>query len=39
MNGATVKLLDGNTFVVSDERGHVEAAGNDPAGQFSFDTR
>jgi glycogen debranching enzyme len=39
MNGATVKLLDGNTFVVSDERGDVEASGTDPTGLFSFDTR
>jgi glycogen debranching enzyme len=39
MNGTTVKLLDGNTFVVSDERGDVEAASTDPTGLFSFDTR
>jgi glycogen debranching enzyme len=34
-----VKILDGNTFVVSDERGDIEASHTDPTGLFSFDTR
>ncbi|HWD46352.1 MAG TPA: glycogen debranching N-terminal domain-containing protein [Actinomycetota bacterium] len=34
-----VKILDGNTFVVSDERGDIEASRTDPTGLFSFDTR
>jgi glycogen debranching enzyme len=34
-----VKILDGNTFVVSDERGDIEASPTDPTGLFSFDTR
>jgi glycogen debranching enzyme len=34
-----VKILDGNTFVVSDERGDIEASFTDPTGLFSFDTR
>src|SRR4029079_16796092 len=34
-----VKILDGNTFVVSDERGDIEATLTDPTGLFSFDTR
>ena len=36
---AVVKILNGNTFVVSDERGDVEASLTDPTGLFSFDTR
>src|SRR3954451_20322586 len=41
---ATIKMnqvrnLDGNTFVVSDERGDIEASLTDPTGLFSFDTR
>jgi glycogen debranching enzyme len=35
----TVQILDGNTFVVSDERGDIEASLTDPTGLFSFDTR
>lgn len=35
----TVKILDGNTFVVSDDRGDIEASLADPTGLFSFDTR
>jgi glycogen debranching enzyme len=35
----TVKILEGNTFVVSDERGDIEASLTDPTGLFSFDTR
>jgi glycogen debranching enzyme len=34
-----VQILDGNTFVVSDERGDIEASLTDPTGLFSFDTR
>src|SRR5215213_6516748 len=34
-----VKILDGNTFVVSDEQGDIEASLTDPTGLFSFDTR
>jgi glycogen debranching enzyme len=39
MNDGLVKILDGNTFVVSDERGDIEATLTDPTGLFSFDTR
>ena len=34
-----VRILDGNTFVVSDVRGDIEASATDPTGLFSFDTR
>ena len=34
-----VKILNGNTFVVSDQRGDIEASLTDPTGLFSFDTR
>src|SRR5262245_48538801 len=34
-----VQILEGNTFVVSDERGDIEASRTDPTGLFSFDTR
>jgi glycogen debranching enzyme len=34
-----VQILEGNTFVVSDERGDIEASTTDPTGLFSFDTR
>jgi glycogen debranching enzyme len=34
-----VKILDGNTFVVSDDRGDIEASPTDASGLFSFDTR
>ena len=39
MSGALVQILDGNTFVVSDDRGDMEASLTDPTGLFSFDTR
>jgi glycogen debranching enzyme len=39
VSDALVKILDGNTFVVSDERGDIEASLTDPTGLFSFDTR
>jgi glycogen debranching enzyme len=38
MNGE-VKILDGNTFVVSDGSGDIEASLTDPRGLFSYDTR
>jgi glycogen debranching enzyme len=34
-----VQILEGNTFVVSDDRGDIEASPTDPTGLFSFDTR
>ena len=34
-----IKILDGNTFVVSDGAGDIEASATDPTGLFSFDTR
>ncbi|HET6174487.1 MAG TPA: glycogen debranching N-terminal domain-containing protein [Gaiellales bacterium] len=34
-----VKILDGNTFVVSDAQGDIEATRTDPSGLFSYDTR
>jgi len=34
-----VQILDGNTFVVSDRAGDIEASSTDPTGLFSFDTR
>ncbi len=39
MSDGVVKILDGNTFVVSDARGDIEASLTDPTGLFSFDTR
>jgi glycogen debranching enzyme len=39
VNDDTVKILDGNTFVVSDARGDIEASIDDPTGLFSWDTR
>ena len=39
MSDGSVKILDGNTFVVSDTRGDIEASLTDPTGLFSFDTR
>ena len=39
MSNDLVQILDGNTFVVSDERGDIEASLTDPTGLFSFDTR
>jgi len=39
MSGGLVQILDGNTFVVSDDRGDIEASLTDPTGLFSFDTR
>ena len=34
-----IRILDGNTFVVCDERGDIEASPTEPTGLFSFDTR
>jgi glycogen debranching enzyme len=34
-----VQILEGNTFVVSDLGGDIEASRTDPTGLFSFDTR
>src|SRR5215211_3588668 len=34
-----VKILDGNTFVVSDGRGDIEASPTETGGLFSYDTR
>ena len=39
MSNDLVQILDGNTFVVSDRRGDIEASLTDPTGLFSFDTR
>ena len=39
MSDGLVKILDGNTFVVSDARGDIEASPTDPTGLFSYDTR
>jgi glycogen debranching enzyme len=39
MSDNLVKILDGNTFVVSDARGDIEASLTDPTGLFSSDTR
>ncbi len=39
MAASPVRILDGNTFVVSDERGDIEASTTEPTGLFSFDTR
>ncbi len=39
MTADLVKILDGNTFVVSDARGDIEASMDDPTGLFAWDTR
>jgi glycogen debranching enzyme len=39
MSADLVQILEGNTFVVSDPRGDIEATLTDPTGLFSFDTR
>ena len=39
MSDDLVKILDGNTFVVSDQAGDIEASRDDPTGLFSYDTR
>ncbi len=39
MTDGLVQILEGNTFVVSDDKGDIEASSTDPTGLFSFDTR
>jgi glycogen debranching enzyme len=39
MSDDLIKILDGNTFVVSDDSGDISAGPTDPTGLFSFDTR
>ncbi|MBX6722249.1 MAG: amylo-alpha-1,6-glucosidase, partial [Dactylosporangium sp.] len=39
MSDGMVNILSGNTFVVSDNRGDIEAAPTSPTGMFAFDTR
>ena len=34
-----VTILDGNTFVVSDSAGDIDASATDPSGMFAYDTR
>ncbi|MBO0794629.1 MAG: amylo-alpha-1,6-glucosidase, partial [Ktedonobacteraceae bacterium] len=39
MSSNTVSILEGNTFVVSDQHGDIDASPSEPAGLFSSDTR
>ena len=39
MSDDLIKILDGNTFVVSDRRGDIEATPADTTGLFTSDTR
>src|SRR5256885_6662934 len=39
MSGQTVSILEGNTFVVSDRAGNLDASLSDPVGLFAWDTR
>ncbi len=39
MSSKTVSLLHGNTFVVSDQSGNIEASATDTTGLFAWDTR
>ncbi len=39
MSESQVRILDGNTFVVSDNRGDIDASPADTTGLFSYDTR
>ena len=39
MSDGNVRILDGNTFVVSDGCGDIDASPTDTSGLFSFDTR
>src|ERR1039458_7786145 len=39
MSSDLVQILEGNTFVVSDRTGDIEASLTDPTGLFSFDIR
>jgi hypothetical protein len=35
----TIRILDGNTFVVSEDTGDIEATPSEPTGLFSLDMR
>ncbi|SCE83829.1 Glycogen debranching enzyme (alpha-1,6-glucosidase) [Micromonospora viridifaciens] len=37
--GNTVRILDGNTFIVSEDTGDIEATPSEPTGLFAIDTR
>ena len=39
MTGGLIKILDGNTFLVSDDRGDLDSSTSMQHGLFSFDTR
>jgi glycogen debranching enzyme len=39
MSENTISILEGNTFVVSDRRGNIDASPTDTTGLFSWDTR
>ncbi|GAA2020313.1 glycogen debranching N-terminal domain-containing protein [Terrabacter terrae] len=39
MSEGPVRILEGNTFVVSDRRGDIEASPTEPGGLFAWDTR
>ncbi|MFI9529985.1 amylo-alpha-1,6-glucosidase [Micromonospora rosaria] len=39
MQSNTIRILDGNTFVVSEDTGDIEATPSEPTGLFSIDTR
>jgi len=39
MAASTVAILEGNTFIVSDLAGNIDASPKDPVGLFAFDTR
>jgi glycogen debranching enzyme len=39
MSGDKVSILEGNTFVVSDRAGNIDASPTDPDGLFAWDTR
>ncbi|TDB70725.1 glycogen debranching N-terminal domain-containing protein [Micromonospora sp. KC723] len=38
-SNSTIRILDGNTFVVSEDTGDIEATPSEPTGLFSIDTR
>ncbi|HLI06320.1 MAG TPA: glycogen debranching N-terminal domain-containing protein [Ktedonobacteraceae bacterium] len=39
MSNETISILQGNTFVVSDRRGDIDASPTDSSGLFAYDTR
>lgn len=39
MSENMISILEGNTFVVSDRRGNIDASPNEPTGLFAWDTR